>query len=174
MAGPELPALDLCLLKDTSLCIFPLVKESSLGRCRQAVSGSHQKTFFDVARTRRCSRRCCSDSTSKCEARDAACFSSVGKMARCQKRAGRFLGREGKRVRPSVRIFEVGKHRVLPGSEVGKCWRPTGKPTCRLGGRAAVPRPQVNAWADHFGRRRPQDYHLCGQPPRAAHLQTPR
>ncbi|HEY4770346.1 MAG TPA: hypothetical protein VIH51_06955, partial [Myxococcales bacterium] len=31
VAGPELPALDLSLLKDTSLCIFPFVKESSAG-----------------------------------------------------------------------------------------------------------------------------------------------
>ena len=113
MAGPELPALDLSLLKDTSLCIFPFVKESSAGAADKQYLDAIQKTFFDVAKDSPLLKDAVllGDSTSKCEARDAACFSSVGKMARCQNvLVGGYV--------LSVRIFEVGKQRVLPGSEV--------------------------------------------------------
>src|SRR5882762_4511885 len=86
MAGPELPTLDLSLLKDTSLCIFPFVKESSAGAADKQYLDAIQKTFFDVAKDSPLLKDAVllGESTSKCEARDAACFSSVGRMARCQ------------------------------------------------------------------------------------------
>src|SRR6266850_1842505 len=120
MAGPELPALDLSLLKDTSLCIFPFVKESSAGAADKQYLDAIQKTFFDVAKDSPLLKDAVllGDSTSKCEARDAACFSSVGKMARCQNVLVGSSAAKGNGYVLSVRIFEVGKQRVLPGSQV--------------------------------------------------------
>jgi len=120
MAGPELPALDLSLLKDTSLCIFPFVKESSAGAADKQYLDAIQKTFFDVAKDSPLLKDAVllGDSTSKCEARDAACFSSVGRMARCQNVLVGSSAAKGNGYVLSVRIFEVGKQRVLPGSEV--------------------------------------------------------
>src|SRR6267378_2639391 len=118
--GPELPALDLSLLKDTSLCIFPFVKESSAGAADKQYLDAIQKTFFDVAKDSPLLKDAVllGESTSKCEARDAACFSSVGRMARCQNVLVGSSAAKGNGYVLSVRIFEVGKQRVLPGSEV--------------------------------------------------------
>src|SRR5882762_11999557 len=68
MAGPELPALDLSLLKDTSLCIFPFVKESSAGAADKQYLDAIQKTFFDVAKDSPLLKDAVllGDSTSKC------------------------------------------------------------------------------------------------------------
>ena len=120
MTGPELPALDLSLLKDTSLCIFPFVKESSAGAADKQYLDAIQKTFFDVAKDSPLLKDAVllGDSTSRCEARDAACFSSVGRMARCQNVLVGSSAAKGNGYVLSVRIFEVGKQRVLPGSEV--------------------------------------------------------
>ena len=120
VAGPELPALDLSLLKDTSLCIFPFVKESSAGAADKQYLDAIQKTFFDVAKDSPLLKDAVllGESTSKCEARDAACFSSVGRMARCQNVLVGSSAAKGNGYVLSVRIFEVGKQRVLPGSEV--------------------------------------------------------
>jgi len=120
MAGPELPALDLSLLKDTSLCVFPFVKESGTGASDKQYLDAIQKTFFDVAKDSPLLKDAVllGDSTTRCEARDAACFSSVGRMARCQNVLVGSSAAKGNGYVLSVRIFEVGKQRVLPGSEV--------------------------------------------------------
>ena len=118
--GPEMPALDLSLLKDTSLCVFPFVKESASGTSDKQYLDAIQKTFFDVAKDSPLLKDAVllGDSTTRCEARDAACFSSVGRMARCQNVLVGSSAAKGNGYVLSVRIFEVGKQRVLPGSEV--------------------------------------------------------
>src|SRR3954465_9465056 len=50
LPGSSAPPLDLgLLLKDTSLCVFPFVKESA-GAADKGYLESIQKTFFDVAK----------------------------------------------------------------------------------------------------------------------------
>src|SRR5579864_6525706 len=45
------PPLDLSpFLKNTSLCVFPFLKESARGNADKAYLDSIQKTFFDVAK----------------------------------------------------------------------------------------------------------------------------
>jgi len=118
--GPEMPALDLSLLKDTSLCIFPFVKESASGTSDKQYLDSIQKTFFDVAKDSPLLKDAVllGDSTTRCDARDAACFSSVGKMARCQNVLVGSSAAKGNGFVLSVRIFEVAKQRVMPNSQV--------------------------------------------------------
>ena len=118
--GPEMPALDLSLLKDTSLCIFPFVKESSSGSSDKQYLDAIQKTFFDVAKDSPLLKDAVllGDSTARCDARDAACFSSVGRMARCQNVLVGSSAAKGNGYVLSVRIFEVGKQRVMPNSQV--------------------------------------------------------
>src|SRR4051812_32518947 len=120
LPGPSLPPLDLSLLKDTSLCVFPFVKETAGGSSDKKYLESIQKTFFDVAKDSPLLKDAVllGDTTSKCEPRDAACFSGVGKMARCQNVLVGSSAAKGNGFVLSVRIFEVGKQRVLPGSEV--------------------------------------------------------
>jgi hypothetical protein len=120
LPGPEQPGLDLTLLKDTSLCVFPFLKESAAGSSDKKYLEAIQKTFFDVAKDSPLLKDAVllGDSTTKCEARDAACFSSVGRMARCQNVLVGSSAAKGNGFVLSVRIFEVGKQRVLPGSEV--------------------------------------------------------
>jgi len=118
--GPEMPALDLSLLKDTSLCIFPFVKESSSGSSDKQYLDAIQKTFFDVAKDSPLLKDAVllGDSTARCDARDAACFSSVGRMARCQNVLVGSSAAKGNGYVLSVRIFEVGKQRVMPNAQV--------------------------------------------------------
>src|SRR3954467_3848048 len=120
LPGPSLPPLDLSLLKDTSLCVFPFVKETAGGSSDKKYLESIQKTFFDVAKDSPLLKDAVllGDTTSKCEPRDAACFSGVGKMARCQNVLVGSSAAKGNGFVLSVRIFEVAKQRVLPGSEV--------------------------------------------------------
>lgn len=115
------PALDLgLLLKDTSLCVFPFLKESAQGASDKAYLDSIQKTFFDVAKDSPLLKDAVllSQNTSRCDAHDAACFSSVGKLAHCQNVLVGSSAAKGNGFVLSVRIFEVGKQRVMPGSEV--------------------------------------------------------
>jgi len=120
LPGPEQPALDLTLLKDTSLCVFPFVKESAAGGADKKYLEAIQKTFFDVAKDSPLLKDAIllGDSTTRCEPHDAACVSNVGKMARCQNVLVGSSAAKGNGFVLSVRIFEVGKQRVLPGSEV--------------------------------------------------------
>src|SRR3954451_4670911 len=120
LPGPSLPPLDLSLLKDKSLCVFPFVKETAGGSSDKKSLESIQKTFFDVAKDSPLLKDAVllGDTTSKCEPRDAACFSGVGKMARCQNVLVGSSAAKGNGFVLSVRIFEVAKQRVLPGSEV--------------------------------------------------------
>ena len=120
LPGPEQPALDLTLLKDTSLCVFPFVKESAAGSSDKKYLEAIQKTFFDVAKDSPLLKDAIllGDSTARCEPHDAACVSNVGKMARCQNVLVGSSAAKGNGFVLSVRIFEVGKQRVLPGSEV--------------------------------------------------------
>ena len=113
-----MPALDLSLLKDTSLCVFPFVKESASGASDKQYLDAIQKTFFDVAKDSPLLKDAVLLGDSKCEPRDAACFSSVGRMARCQNVLVGSSAAKGNGYVLSVRIFEVGKQRILPGSEV--------------------------------------------------------
>jgi len=120
MAGAEQPQLDLSLLKDTSLCVFPFVKESAAGSSDKKYLEAIQKTFFEVAKDSPLLKDAVllGDSTTHCEPHDAACVSSVGKMARCQNVLVGSSAAKGNGFVLSVRIFEVGKQRVLPNSEV--------------------------------------------------------
>jgi hypothetical protein len=118
--GGDLPALDLSLLKDTSLCIFPFVKESASGASDKQYLDAIQKTFFDVAKDSPLLKDAVllGDTTARCEARDASCFSSVGRMARCQNVLVGSSAAKGNGFVLSVRIFEVAKQRVMPNSQV--------------------------------------------------------
>src|SRR5206468_6918998 len=49
-ASSDQPALDLSLLKDTSLCIFPFVKETGGNVADKQYLDAIQKTFFEVAK----------------------------------------------------------------------------------------------------------------------------
>ena len=120
MAGAEQPQLDLSLLKDTSLCVFPFVKESAAGSSDKKYLEAIQKTFFEVAKDSPLLKDAVllGDSTTRCEPHDATCVSSVGKMARCQNVLVGSSAAKGNGFVLSVRIFEVGKQRVLPNSEV--------------------------------------------------------
>ena len=114
------PPLDLGLfLKDTSLCVFPFLKESARGSADKAYLESIQKTFFDVAKDSPLLKDTVMlGENTKCELHDAACFSQVGKLARCQNVLVGSSAAKGNGYVLSVRMFEVGKQRVMPGSEV--------------------------------------------------------
>jgi len=119
LPGPSLPPLDLSLLKDTSLCVFPFLKETQGGSSDKAYLESVQKTFFDVAKQSPLIKDAVLLSQSAlCDPHDARCFSDVGKMARCQNVLVGSSAAKGNGFVLSVRIFEVGKARVMPGSEV--------------------------------------------------------
>src|SRR5437899_1474961 len=49
-ASSDQPPLDLSLLKDTSLCIFPFVKETGGNVADKQYLDAIQKTFFEVAK----------------------------------------------------------------------------------------------------------------------------
>ncbi len=131
------PAADFNPLKDTSLCIFPFLKESAAGGADKSYLDAIQKTFFDVAKDSPLLKDAVllGDATSRCEAHDAACFSGVGRLARCQNVLVGSSAAKGNGFVLSVRIFEVGRQRVLPGSEVEQVLE-----TDRLG--------DVQAWAE--------------------------
>lgn len=137
LPGAEPPPLDLNQLKDTSLCIFPFVKESATGSADKKYLDAIQKTFFDVAKDSPLLRDAVllGDSTSRCDPHDAACFAGVGRLARCQNVLVGSSAAKGNGFVLSVRIFEAAKQRVLPGSEVEQVLE-----TDRLG--------DVQAWAE--------------------------
>jgi len=114
------PPLDLGLfLKDTSLCVFPFLKESARGSSDKAYLDSVQKTFFDVAKESPLLKDAILLGESKCgDVHDAACFSAVGKLAHCQNVMVGSSAAKGNGFVLSVRMFEVGKERLMPGSEV--------------------------------------------------------
>ena len=114
------PPLDLGLfLKDTSLCVFPFLKESARGSADKSYLDSIQKTFFDVAKESPLLKDAILLGESTCgDAHDAACFSAVGKLARCQNVMVGSSAAKGNGFVLSVRMFEVGKARLMPGSEV--------------------------------------------------------
>jgi hypothetical protein len=120
LPGPSLPPLDLTLLKDTSLCIFPFLKETPAGTADKKYLDSIQKTFFDVAKDSPLLKDAVllGDATTRCEPHDAACFANVGKMARCQNVLVGSSAAKGNGFVLSVRIFDVAKQRVIPNSEV--------------------------------------------------------
>ncbi len=120
LPAPVQPPLDLGLfLKDTSLCVFPFLKESARGSADKAYLDSIQKTFFDVAKESPLLKDAILLGESKCgDVHDAACFSAVGKLARCQNVMVGSSAAKGNGFVLSVRMFEVGKARLMPGSEV--------------------------------------------------------
>jgi hypothetical protein len=116
---PAQPPLDLGLfLKDTSLCVFPFLKESARGSADKAYLDSIQKTFFDVAKDSPLLKDAVMLSATLCDVHDAACFSAAGKQARCQNVLVGSSAAKGNGFVLSVRMFEVGKVRIMPGSEV--------------------------------------------------------
>ena len=137
LPGSQAPAIDLTPLKDTSLCIFPFVKESATGSADKSYLDAIQKTFFDVAKDSPLLKDAVllGDSTTRCAPHDASCFSAVGRLARCQNVLVGSSAAKGNGFVLSVRIFEVGKQRILPGSEVEQVLE-----TDRLG--------DVQAWAE--------------------------
>ena len=119
LPGPPLPPLDLSLLKDTSLCIFPFLKETRGGASDKAYLESVQKTFFDVAKQSPLLKDVVLlGQSALCDPHDARCFADAGKLARCQNVLVGSSAAKGNGFVLSVRIFEVGKARVMPGSEV--------------------------------------------------------
>src|SRR3954452_24826674 len=120
LPGPSLPPLDLSLLKDTSLCVFPFVKETTAGSSDKKYLESIQKAFFDVAKDSPLLKDTVllGEDTSRCDLHDAACFSAVGKRSGCENVLVGSSAAKGNGFVLSVRIFEVAKERVLPGSEV--------------------------------------------------------
>ncbi|HTO99388.1 MAG TPA: hypothetical protein VMK66_20210 [Myxococcales bacterium] len=133
----DAPRLDLSQLKDTSLCVFPFVKESATGSGDKKYLDSIQKTFFDVAKDSPLLKDAVllGDTTSRCEPHDAACFAGVGRLARCQNVLVGSSAAKGNGFVLSVRIFDVARQRVIPGSEVEQVLE-----TDRLG--------DVQAWAE--------------------------
>src|SRR5205085_9205966 len=85
-AAPQAPALDFSPLRDTSLCIFPFVKESAGGTTDKSYLDAIQKTFFEVAKDSPLLKDAVllGDATTRCDPHDAACSSGVGRLARCQ------------------------------------------------------------------------------------------
>src|SRR3954466_14079540 len=79
------PTLDSELLKDTSLCVFPFVKETTGGSDKKYLE-SIQRAFFDVAKDSPLLKDTVllGEDTSRCEPHDAGCFSAVGKRAGCE------------------------------------------------------------------------------------------
>ena len=119
LPGPALPPLDLSLLKDTSLCISPFLKETQGGASDKAYLESVQKTFFEVAKQSPLLKDAVLlGQSSLCDLHNAACFSDVGRLAHCQNVLVGSSAAKGNGFVLSVRIFEVGKSRVMPGSEV--------------------------------------------------------
>src|SRR5947208_11315711 len=113
------PPLDLSpFLKNTSLCVFPFLKESSRGSSDKAYLESIQKTFFDVAKESPLLKDAVLMGPSLCDVRDTACFSEAGKQAHCQNVLVGSSAAKGNGYVLSVRMVEVGKNRIMPGSEV--------------------------------------------------------
>ena len=119
LPGPALPALDLSLLKDTSLCVSPFIKETQGGAADKAYLESVQKTFFEVAKQSPLLKDAVLlGQSALCDVHDSRCFSDVGRLAHCQNVLVGSSAAKGNGFVLSVRIFEVGKSRVMPGSEV--------------------------------------------------------
>jgi hypothetical protein len=142
LPAPAQPAAPQALLepsplKDTSLCIFPFVKESAGATGDKSYLDAIQKTFFDVAKDSPLLKDAVllGESTQRCDPHDAACFSAVGRLAHCQDVLVGSSAEKGNGFVLSVRIFDVAKQRVLPGSEVEQVLE-----TDRLG--------DVQAWAE--------------------------
>src|SRR5258705_10525244 len=136
-ASGDQPSLDLSLLKNTSICIFQFVKETGGNVDDKQYLDAIQKTFFDVAKESPLLKDAVllGDATTRCDVRDAACFSNVGRMARCQNVLVGSSAAKGNGYVLSVRVFEVGKNRILPGAEVEQVLE-----TDR--------QPDVQAWAE--------------------------
>jgi len=119
LPGPALPPLDLsAFLKNTSLCVFPFLKESTHGNADKAYLDSIQKTFFDVAKDSPLLKDAVLLSAVLCDPHDAACFTDAGKKSRCQNVLVGSSAAKGNGFVLSVRMFEVAKSRIMPGSEV--------------------------------------------------------
>src|SRR5260370_3330557 len=119
LPGPALPELDLSLLKDTSLCVSPFIKETQGGAADKAYLESVQKTFFDVAKQSPLLKDAVLlGQSALCDPHDARCFSDVPSLAHCQNVLVGSSAAQGNCFVLSVRIFEVGKSTLVPGSEV--------------------------------------------------------
>ena len=119
LPSPAQPPLDLSpFLKNTNLCVFPFLKESARGNADKAYLDSIQKTFFDVAKESPLLKDAVLMGPSLCDVRDTACFSEAGKQAHCQNVLVGSSAAKGNGYVLSVRMVEVGKNRIMPGSEV--------------------------------------------------------
>jgi TolB-like protein len=117
-AAHALP-LDLAfLLKDTSLCVFPFVKESAAATDK-AYLESIQRTFFDVAKQSPVLKDAVLvPQSSKCEPHDGACLAATGSTLHCQNVLVGSSAAKGNGFVLSVRIFDVRTQALLPGAEV--------------------------------------------------------
>jgi len=113
------PAPDLGLfLKDTSLCIFPFVKESA-APTDTAYLEAVQKTFYDVARQSPLLESVkLLPAASHCDPHDGSCIAAAAVGPRCQHVLVGSSAAKGNGFVLSVRIFQVAKQAVVPGSEV--------------------------------------------------------
>lgn len=114
-----LPPLDLSLLKDTSLCVSPFVKETGGNESDRQYLDAIQKTFFDVARLSPLLKDAVLlGHSALCDPHDAACFSRYGKEARCHNVLVGSSAAKGNGFVLSVRIFEVDNKQLMPNSQV--------------------------------------------------------
>ena len=102
-------------LPSGALCVAPF----SCDRLHdKAYLESIQKTFFDVAKDSPLLKDAVLMGPSLCDVRDLGCFSAAGKAARCQNVLVGSSSAKGNGFVLSVRMVEVAKNRVMPGSEV--------------------------------------------------------
>src|SRR5215468_9329310 len=106
------PPLDLSpFLKNTSLCIFPFLKESSRGSADKAYLDSIQKTFFDVAKESPLLKDAVLMGPVLCDVHDTACFADAGKKNHCENVLVGSSAAKGNGFVLSVRMVEAGKNR---------------------------------------------------------------
>ncbi len=109
------PAVQSQELNAGELCIAQFISTSQADK---AYLESVQKTFFEVAKQSPLFKDAVLlDRPALCNPYDVRCFSDVGRLAHCQNVLVGSSSAVGNGFLVSFRIFEVGKARVMPGSE---------------------------------------------------------
>jgi hypothetical protein len=109
------PAVQSQELNAGELCIAQFISTSQADK---AYLESVQKTFFELAKQSPLFKDAVLlGQPARCDPYDARCFSDVGRLARCPNVLVGSSSAEGNGFLLSFRIFEVGKSRVVPGSE---------------------------------------------------------
>jgi hypothetical protein len=110
------PAVQSQELNAGELCIAQFISTSQADK---AYLESVQKTFFEVAKQSPLFKDVVLlDRPALCNPYDVRCFSDVGRLAHCQNVLVGSSSAVGNGFLVSFRIVEVGKARVMPGSEV--------------------------------------------------------